>query len=154
MQGRASRFLRRLFALDDTPERIALAFALGVFLAFSPLLGLHTFLGLILAFFFDLNRIALLLGVFVNNPWTLIPIYAAGTYLGGLLVGFPSRPPLPHFDWQAVWSAGFWVQLAGQRQILTPMLLGSSILSVLTAALSYAAALYLIRHRRAHQLNS
>jgi uncharacterized protein (DUF2062 family) len=154
MQGRTSRFLRRLFALDDTPERIALAFALGVFLAFSPLFGLHTFLGLIFAFFFGLNRFALLLGVFVNNPWTLIPIYAAGTYLGGLLVGFPSGPLLPHFDWQAVWSGGFWVQLAGQWHILTPLLLGSSILSVLAAALSYAVALYFIRHRRENQPKS
>jgi uncharacterized protein len=154
MQGKIGRFLRRLFVLDDTPERIALAFALGVFLAFSPLLGLHTFLGLLFAFFFGLNRIALLLGVFVNNPWTLIPIYAAGTYLGGLLVGFPSRPPLPHFDLQSVWSSRFWVQLAGQWHLLTPLLLGSSILSVLAAALSYAAALYFIRHRRAHHPKS
>jgi uncharacterized protein (DUF2062 family) len=148
MSGRTSRFLRRLFVLDDTPERIALAFALGVFLAFSPLLGLHTFLGLIFAFSFGLNRFALLLGVFVNNPWTLVPIYAAGTYLGGLLVGFPSRPPLPHFNWQALLSSDFWVQLAGQWHILKPMLLGSTILSVIAAALSYAAALYFIRHRR------
>jgi uncharacterized protein (DUF2062 family) len=154
MRGRIETFLRRLFALDDTPERIALAFALGVFLAFSPLLGLHAFLGLIFAFFFGLNRIALLLGVFVNNPWTLVPIYAAGTYLGGLLVGFPSRPPLPRFDWQAVWSDGFWVQLVGQWHLLKPLLLGSSILSVLAAALSYAAALYFIRHCRARQLES
>ena len=49
-------YLRRLLALDDTPERIALAFAVGVFLAFSPLLGLHTVLGLAIAFLFGLNR--------------------------------------------------------------------------------------------------
>ena len=149
-----NKFLHRAFALDDTPERIALAFALGVFLAFSPLLGLHTLVGLMFAFFFGLNRFALLLGVFINNPWTLIPIYAAGTYLGGLLVGFPARPPLPHFNWQAIWSSGFWMQLAGQWHILKPLLLGSTILSILAAALSYAAALFFIRYRRARQLES
>ena len=154
MKQRINVFLRRLFVLDDTPERIALAFALGVFLAFSPLLGLHTFLGLIVAFFFGLNRFALLLGVFINNPWTLIPIYAAGTYLGGLLVGFPSRQPLPHFDWQAIWSSQFWVQLAGQWHMLKPLLLGSCILSVLAAALSYVVALYFIRHFRARCLSA
>ena len=35
---------RRLLALDDPPERTALAFAIGVFIAFSPFLGLHTIL--------------------------------------------------------------------------------------------------------------
>ncbi len=154
MRKSIKKFLRGLFALDDSPERIALAFALGVFLAFSPLLGLHTFLGLMFAFFFGLNRFALLLGVFINNPWTLIPIYAAGTYVGGLLVGFPARPHLPPFNWQSMWSSGFWMQLAGQWHILKPLLLGSTILSILAAALSYAAALFIIRHRRARQLEA
>ncbi len=151
LQGKVKKVFRRLFSLDDTPERIALAFSLGVFLAFSPLLGLHTFLGLAFAFLFGLNRFALFLGVFVNNPWTLVPIYAAGTYLGGLFVGFPSRPVLPAFQWQALWSAGFWMQLAGQWNLLKPMVLGSSILSLIAAALSYIAALYFIRQRRARQ---
>lgn len=151
MQEKIRKLFRRLFALDDTPERIALAFALGVFLAFSPLLGLHTFLGLLFAFVFGLNRIALFLGVFVNNPWTLIPIYSAGTYLGSLFVGFPRRPPLPSFHWQALMSSEFWIQLAGQWHILKPLVLGSSILSVIAAALSYMAALHFIRLRRARQ---
>jgi uncharacterized protein (DUF2062 family) len=151
MRRKMSDFLRRLFALEDTPERIARAFALGVFLAFSPLLGLHLFLGLIIAFYFGLNRFALLLGVFVNNPWTLIPIYAAGTYLGGLLLGFPPQTALPSFDWRALWSGDFWLQLVNQRHILKPLLLGSSILSVLVSAFSYIAALHMIRQRRTHQ---
>jgi hypothetical protein len=57
------KFLGRLLNLNDTPERIAFAFAIGVFLAFSPLLGLHTFLGLTLAFLFGLNRVAVLVGL-------------------------------------------------------------------------------------------
>ncbi len=153
MRAEILRFLKRLFALKDTPERISLAFALGVFLAFSPLLGLHLFLGVVLAFLFGLNRIALLLGIFVNNPWTLIPIYSAGTYLGGLLVGFPPRPNLPSFDWQALWSSSFWLQLVSQWHILKPMMLGSFILSILVSAFSYVTVLYLLRQRRARQEN-
>ena len=151
MQGRVTRFFRRLFALDDTPERIAFAFATGVFLAFSPLIGLHTFLGLIFALLFGLNRIALFLGVFINNPWTLVPIYAAGTYLGSLFVGFPSLPQLPGFEWGALLSSGFWLQLASQWHIWKPLFLGSTILSIIAAVCAYLAALYVIRWRRAHQ---
>ncbi len=151
MWKKISHFFRRLFTLDDTPERIARAFALGVFLAFCPLIGLHAFLGLFFAFFFGLNRVALFLGVFINNPWTLIPIYAAGTYLGGLLIGFPSRPALPSFELQSIWSSDFWTQLAGQWHLLKPMVLGSTILSILVSAFAYIATLYLIKQRRIRQ---
>ena len=143
-------FLRRLFALDDTPERIALSFALGVFIAFSPLFGLHTFLGVMIAFLSGLNRMAVLLGVWVNNPWTLIPIYAAGTYIGGLLVGFPSKPPLTDFGWHQLWQSAFWWQLINQGHILKPFMLGSTILSVVAAIVSYLLALYVIRQRKAY----
>jgi uncharacterized protein len=151
MREKAFVCLNRLLEVDDTPERIAQAFAMGVFLAFSPLIGVSTFLGLIIAFFFGLNRIALLLGVFISNPCTLIPISAAGTYLGGLIVGFPSRPSFPSLEWQAFWHRHFWMQLIGQWHILKPMFVGSFVLSAVFSAFSYIAALYLIRQRRAHQ---
>jgi len=139
-------YLRRLLALDDTPERIALAFAVGVFLAFSPLLGLHTIIGVGIAFFFGLNRVAVLLGVFINNPWTLVPIYTAATYLGGMFVGFPSGASLPDFGWRQIWTAAYWFELARQWRVLMPTLLGSSILAILFALLSYPLALYVVRN--------
>jgi uncharacterized protein len=146
VRSRANYYLRRLLALDDTPERIALAFAVGVFLAFSPLLGLHTVLGVAVSLLFGLNRVAVLLGVFVNNPWTLVPIYAAATYVGGAVVGYPEAPSLPHFGWRQLSSAAYWVQLMRQWRVLVPTVLGSSILAVLLALLSYPIALYLIRY--------
>ena len=44
------RWLDALLHIEDSPERTAAAFALGVFFGFSPLLGLHTILGVIAAF--------------------------------------------------------------------------------------------------------
>lgn len=144
-------YLRRLLALDDTPERIALAFAIGVFLAFSPLVGLHTFLGLVIAFLFGLNRVAVLVGVFVNNPWTLVPIYAAATYLGGVLFGFPSPPALPDMGWRQFWNVNFWLELLKQWRVLMPTLLGSIVLSVIAAILSYPLALYVLKQAKAYR---
>ena len=69
---------RRLMALDDPPERTALAFSIGVFIAFSPFLGLHTIMATVLAFMFRFNKIAIYTGTFVNNPFlTLVPIIIA-----------------------------------------------------------------------------
>ncbi len=145
------KYARRLLALEDTPERIALAFTIGIFLAFSPLLGFHTFLGLTIAFVFGLNRAAVLIGVFVNNPWTLVPIYTLGSYMGGWLVGFPSTNGLPQFTWGQLVNARFWVELMGHWRLLKPMFLGSSILAVLVAGISYPLALLLISKGRAYR---
>jgi uncharacterized protein (DUF2062 family) len=139
-------------ALEDTPQRIAFGFAVGVFLAFSPLLGLHTFLGLTLAFLFGLNRVAVLVGVFINNPWTLVPIYAAATYVGGALIGFPATTALPDFAWNHIWQSSFWMQLVHQWRILKPLVVGSLILSVLSAMLSYPLALYLVQKGKSLRL--
>ena len=57
---------RRLLAIDDPPERTALAFSIGVFIAFSPFLGLHTIMATALAFLFRFNKIAIYTGTFVK----------------------------------------------------------------------------------------
>ena len=69
------RWLDALLHIDDTPERTAAAFALGVFFGFSPFLGFHTILGILFAFLLNLNRVAVLLGVYSNLPWLLAPYY-------------------------------------------------------------------------------
>jgi len=60
--------LQKLLQIEDTPERTALAFSVGVFLGFSPFLGFHTLSGLAIAFLFRLNRVAVLLGGWSNTP--------------------------------------------------------------------------------------
>src|SRR6185295_6714639 len=60
--GRVSRLrqtVRFLLHLEDTPNRVALAFGIGLFIAFFPLLGIHTGLALGIAVVFRLSRVAL-----------------------------------------------------------------------------------------------
>ena len=146
------KFLGRLLNLNDTPERIAFAFAIGVFLAFSPLLGLHTFLGLTLAFLFGLNRVAVLVGLFVNNPWTLVPIYGAAAYVGGLLVGFPAGSNTPGFGWHEMLHSSFWLRVIGDWEVIKPIVLGSFILSLVASSLSYPVALFLVQKSKARRI--
>ena len=51
-----------------------------------PVLGLHTVLGLVVAFAFNLNRVAVLLGVYSNLPWILPAYYTLATLLGATLL--------------------------------------------------------------------
>src|SRR5579871_5082143 len=88
------RWLDALLHVHDTPERTATAFALGVFLGFSPLLGLHTLIAIVLAFMLDLNRVAVLLGVYSNLPWVMAAYYAFTTMVGAAIVRARLPPDL------------------------------------------------------------
>ena len=94
---------------------------------------------------------ALLIGLFVNNPWTLVPIYIAAGYIGGLILGYPGQTAVPDFGWSELWKMQFWVELGRQWRLLIPVALGSFILSVFFAILSYPLALYLLKQGRVYR---
>ena len=91
---------RGIFLTKDTPHRIALAFALGVFIGISPLLGLHYIGGFFFAWIFRLNKLVTLIGVSVNNPWTIVPISSFCVWVGKKLIG--AKQVLPEVDWKSV----------------------------------------------------
>lgn len=91
---------RGIFLTKDTPHRIALAFALGVFMAISPLLGLHYIGGFFFAWIFRLNKLVTFIGVSVNNPWTMVPIFSFCIWVGKKLIGI--KQVLPEINWKGV----------------------------------------------------
>lgn len=153
MTSSASRallsFVRKVALVDDTPRRTALAFALGVFIAFSPFLGAHWALALALSFACRLSRAATLLGTLVNNPWTLVIIYPPSFALGTLILGAGSEP-FPNPGWDQAASLEFWRASARHLSGWFPrLILGTTITGALAAVVSYPVALRLItRFRR------
>ena len=145
--------LRRLLAIDDPPERTALAFSVGIFIAFSPFLGLHTILATFLAFVFRFNKVAIYTGTFINNPFlTLVPIILASYAIGALVMGRPLRLPEegmrllkePH-----LLTAGYWRALFSHSwDILLPFSIGGMMLSVVCSLAAYPLTLKLLRRRR------
>jgi uncharacterized protein len=144
--------LRRLLALDDPPERTALAFSVGVFIAFSPFLGLHTIMATALAFFFRFNKVAIYTGTFVNNPFlTLVPIIVASYAVGAFLLGLPLRLPEegmkllsePHLFDGAYWRALF----SAWSDVLLPFALGGTVLSVVCSLAAYPVTLRFLRRK-------
>jgi uncharacterized protein (DUF2062 family) len=136
--------LRRLLLLDEPPSRTALAFGIGVFFAFSPLWGLHTVLGLVAAFLFRLNRLAVLVGVWVNNPWTMAPTASVGTALGFWLLG--TEVSFPSLTEASVISAEFWGQmLLDFEHLFWPFLLGNFVLAGVAGVTAYFVLLRVLR---------
>lgn len=134
--------LRQVLHLQESPQRTALAFAVGVFIAFSPAYGLHTVLVVLCTWLFGLNFVALLAGAFVNNPWTIIPILGATYWTGALLLG---RTDTPTFNWLDPSFAGIYQQILPYA---VPFALGGLFLSVIGALLSYPAAYLLVLRYR------
>jgi len=147
------RWLDVLLHIDDTPERTAAAFALGVFFGFSPLLGFHTLLGIALAFFLNLNRVAVLLGVYSNLPWVMGPYYAFATMSGAMITGHRIPPGFRTkvaalFD-DSLFHSEFWRQvMIVINPLLLPYAVGSTIGALMLAALAYPLALAFIASRR------
>lgn len=145
--------LRELLHLDDPPRRLALALAVGVFIGCTPFWGLQTLLSIVVASLFRLNRAATVTGTWLNLPWFAPFVYGAAIKIG-LLVAPDLQPAEAAsldlllrdpgaLSWGTVWS---W--LRGSSLVL---LVGSTIVGVLAAGLTYAIAFAAIVRRRARR---
>jgi uncharacterized protein (DUF2062 family) len=104
----------------------------GILIGMSPLFGIHTVLGLLVAWLFGLNKFVTIVGVFITNPWTIVPIYTFGTWIGAQILGVHDF--IPDIDWNHLSLR----ELARSfRPLLMPFLVGSSLLGVISSALSY-----------------
>ena len=149
---------RRLLALDDPPERTALAFSIGVFVAFSPFLGLHTILATSIAFIFRFNKLAIYSGTFINNPFTLVPVIVASYAIGALVLGRPlwiSAEGVDLLENPHLLTADYYRKLFLESwQIVWPFTIGATVLSVVCSLLAYPVTLRLLRaHRRRKAAN-
>jgi uncharacterized protein (DUF2062 family) len=151
--ARARRWLDQLLHTHDTPERTAAAYAVGVFFGFSPFLGLHTVLGLVVAFAFNLNRVAVLLGVYSNLPWILPAYYTLSTTLGATILQY-DVPPGFWKDLREALTAASWGEFRSFAKALMPLLwayaLGSTLGAVALAVTAYRGSLTMIVAHRRH----
>jgi uncharacterized protein len=144
-------WLEQLLHTHDTPQRTAAAYAVGVLFGFSPLLGLHTILALAFAFALRLNRVAVLLGVYSNLPWILVPYYSLATWLGAALM----RTDVPPGTVEALldslqnrsWSE-FRMVAVSLKPFFWAFALGSTIGAVLLSLIAYRVAVVMITTHR------
>ncbi|MBN2581973.1 MAG: DUF2062 domain-containing protein [Planctomycetes bacterium] len=166
----ARPFLKRLrdwfvhlLHLDDSASRIALGAAVGMFVAMTPTIGLQMLIVLFLLTFIPGNRVAGLPMVWITNPATAVPIYVFNYRVGAWILGGEVAATthrewaelvkrVPSF-WQAFhspvawvgdlwsWLGEFWKTMEG---IIGPLWLGSAIVGLAAALVTYAVMYYLI----------
>jgi uncharacterized protein (DUF2062 family) len=151
------KWMEVLLHIHDSPQRTAAAFALGVFFGFSPFLGFHTLLALVVAFVFNLNRVAVLVGVYSNLPWIIAAWYGLTTAVGAWMLG--TRLP-PRFGQRLVelfslslFHPDFWRQMAhDMRPLFWSYFVGSLLGAAVLCALAYWLTLGFLEARRHHHL--
>lgn len=137
---------RKFLDLDDQPAKIAFSFAIGVFIAFSPLLGTHLIMVFLIILFFRVTKIAILTGALINNPWTIVPMYTAGTFLGFMILG----QPLNEFPKFAISDfSSFRIFFDKFKIILYPYLIGCTVLGLAAAVIGFFIVKYIFQKRQA-----
>jgi uncharacterized protein len=149
-------YTHRIKRIPDTPHKIAIGFAAGIMVSFTPFFGLHLVLGGLLAWLLRGNILAGVIATFFINPVTLPFVAAISLWTGGVVFGLGSGiepAELVHaFNegfvgmWQVVGSwfgigeapwdklAVFWTDL------LIPYLVGGIVPGLLTSAAGYFLA--------------
>lgn len=123
---------RRVWRLSGSPHSIAVGIAAGTFMSFTPFLGFHIAVAMLIAWVFRGNLVAAAFGTLVGNPFTYPPIWWATYDLGNWMIGASARPDI---DLAATLmsSKAFDVILP----VLVPMAVGSVPLGLAAAVVAY-----------------
>lgn len=156
---RLSRFLRyRVLHVDDTPHRIALGVAIGLFVTWTPTIGLQMVLALALCTLLRANKAVGLPFVWISNPLTILPIYYPSYALGLSLI--PGRQPKTWAHWNQMVrevfgsDLGWWDRTVEfwrfALDVAVPLWLGSLIMGTIIGVAAYSVTYRaVIRYRAA-----
>ena len=132
-----------ILSINDSPQKIAISFAIGIFIGMSPFLGIHTLLGIVVASLFRLNKFVTIVGVYITNPWTIIPIYSFATWFGARLLGI--EKVIPNINWSDI---NFAILINDLKFLLIPFVVGSTLLGFLTGLTGYIIIYHAVKRRR------
>ncbi len=143
-----AQFLEML-GRHDEPEKVAASFAIGVAIAFTPLLGFHWILAFFVAVLLKLNKLDVFLGTLVVNPLTLGPVSAVALPLGRIIVR-ARQEAVTRLPWGDLLRPASWAQAApAMRTIGIQWAIGMFALSIVFGALTYLTLVRVLRNRRA-----
>jgi len=154
--------LRGALLLQDTPHRIALGCACGIFASPLPMLG-QTFVGMILSKLLGGNVVASLPWSWITNPVTTLPVFY-GCYRIGMVIT-PGEWKLVSFERMGEivekfnhlsMADGFATGYAVVVDIFVPMLVGSLLVGSIGAVMGYlliVRAVVVMQERRRQRLS-
>ncbi|BAI81161.1 conserved hypothetical protein [Deferribacter desulfuricans SSM1] len=134
--------IKKLFEVNRTASIIALSSAIGVFIGFSPYLGLHTVLAIAIAYVFNLPIYPLILGAYITNPITFIFIYAFCYKVGLWLTDINTKISI---DWNHLTWHDLFTNVKG---MLIPFFVGTHVVGVIASIMAYCLVYFVLKKYR------
>ena len=132
----------KLFRMNDSPQKIAAGFGLGVFLGVLP--GAGPIAALFLAVLLRVNRASALFACLLTNTWLSIVIFVLSLKVGSVLTGNDWQSlratysgVIKNFHWDQVFHFSF-------LKIVSPILIGYFVTALCFAFLCYGMVLLAI----------
>jgi len=158
---RSRVMLLELLGREETPERVATAIGLGVGIGFSPFIGLHLAIALVLAWLFRLNKIDTVLGTLCGQIPTWTPVFPLGYRVGRAILGY-DRYTVRRLNWDAIFHSHItWIfhpaetahKVFGWHAVgprVASFFVGTTVVAAFLGLVAYLVALMLLRlyHRR------
>jgi hypothetical protein len=132
----------KLFRINDSPQKIALGFGLGVFLGILP--GTGPIAALFLAFLLRVNRAGALLGSLLTNTWLSIATFMLSIKVGSVIMQMNLQDV--HQGW-TLFSKNFrWLDLCKLSilKVILPVMLGYFVVAFCAGFFIYLIMLIII----------
>jgi len=122
----------RIFKAERCARTLTLSCCSGIYMAFCPFVG-KTFLILLLSPLLRLNApIVLLTCTIIYNPWSMLPVYLCGYWVGQWLL--QGRDVMA---WDPSWLKSFTSYLGLGNLSVMPLIIGCNVLGLAMACIAY-----------------
>lgn len=136
----------KLFRINDSPQRIALGFGIGVFLGIMP--GTGPIAALLLAFVCRVNRASALLGSLLTNTWLSLATFFLSIKIGSVILDLNWHKVQD--NWLLFIKSFHWQQLfkLSVLEMILPVLIGYLVISFCLGLLAYLTALVILNIKK------
>ena len=123
----------KLIKISDTPHSISLGFAIGVFSAFTPLIGLHIVIAIFFSWLVNANYLSSVAGTFIGTPITY-PFMRISSILVGNIFFSVDNLNKDLFENFSFYSWDFFLLI---KPFIWSFVIGSTVLGLISSFLSY-----------------
>ncbi|NWF75106.1 MAG: DUF2062 domain-containing protein [Nitrospirae bacterium] len=129
-------YIIRLVKKGLTPDEIAAGVAIGIFIGFIPLIGVHTLMAFTLAYFLRLNTFLVLLGTQISNPLSFPFQIFLSAEIGSLLLN------------GKLLDIKFSKDVSYLEHYILPIIVGSIVLGIIVSFFSYMSLKSFLKRRK------
>ncbi|MFA6185686.1 MAG: DUF2062 domain-containing protein [Phycisphaerae bacterium] len=154
----------KILHIEDSPHKISLGVALGLFIAWTPLLGLHIFMAIAMSVLLKANKFAALVSIWVSNVFTFAIIYYPAYVVGRVICNIfamhenQNEEQVSHIFGElfkpsnvmaGIFSKAYWVRFWTLTKSIGPELwVGCTVVGLAVAIGGYLICYYMIKNHR------